>query len=91
VKRRPIAGFFYVNGEPRSAQALLARLDLDASADMGAARGRLEYKASEAPMSPALDQALFAMALLPLLRSDDDEPARDSIHALNAYARMSRE
>jgi hypothetical protein len=41
-------------------------------------------------MSPALARALFAMALLPLLRSGEDETARDPMQALNAYARASR-
>lgn len=85
-------GLFYVNGAPRSAEALLQRLNLDASANMGAATPqsphRVDQGADNTPMSPALAQALFAMALLPLLRSGEDETqARDPIQALNAYAR----
>ncbi len=84
-------GLFYADGQPRSAQALLDRLGLDADASMGAASGRVEYKGGEAPMSPALAQALFAMALLPLLRSSDEESqARDPLQALSAYARLNR-
>lgn len=83
-------GLFYVEGRPRSAQALLERLDIDANASMGAERGRAEYKAGDAPMSPALAQALFAIALLPLLRSGGEEN-HDPMQALSAYARMNRE
>ena len=86
-------GLFYVNGAPRSAEALLQRLNLDASASMGAAAPqaphRVDQGADSPPMSPALAQALFAMALLPLLRSGEDETEarRDPMQALNAYAR----
>ncbi|MBX9745834.1 MAG: hypothetical protein K2X34_02965, partial [Hyphomonadaceae bacterium] len=85
-------GLFYVNGQPRSPQALLERLNLDADATMGAGGGaqggRVEY-ARDGQMSPALANALFAMALLPLLRSGEDEETRerDPMQALNAYAR----
>lgn len=84
-------GLFYANGEPRSAQGLLDRLQLDADATMGA-RGPNPVAAPEGDgaMSPALARALFAMALLPLLRAGEDETARDPMQALNAYARMSR-
>lgn len=81
-------GLFYTRGEAVSAQALLSRLNLDATAAMGAGQtdaGRTDY-ASE--MSPALAQALFALALLPLLRSGDSDEAADPMRALNAYARM---
>lgn len=86
-------GLFYVNGEPRSAQALLDRLGLDADASIGAgapAARRVEY-GGEAPMSPALAQALFAMALLPLLRGGDEEAPTDPLRALSAYARRQAE
>ncbi|MBC7768411.1 MAG: transglycosylase SLT domain-containing protein [Phycisphaerales bacterium] len=85
-------GLFYANGQPRSAQALLERLDLDASAGMGGASsgGRVEYGRDGEPMSPALAQALFAMALLPLLRSGGEDNERNPLEALTAYARMSR-
>lgn len=82
-------GLFYANGEARSAQGLLDRLGLDAEAGMSARgeRGRLEYARDDAPMSPALAQALFAMALLPLLRPSEDEKASDPLRALEAYRR----
>lgn len=84
-------GLFYANGQPRSAQALLERLNLDADATMGAGGvsqgGRVEYGRDGEAMSPALAHALFAMALLPLLRSTEDETQRDPMQALNAYAR----
>lgn len=88
-------GLFYANGAPRSAQALLQRLDLEAgagvSAEVGAAASpqRLEYARTDAPMSPELAHALFSLALLPLI-SGGDEDARDPMQALNAYARASR-
>src|SRR5690606_25326283 len=78
-------GLFYIEGEARSAQALLDRLSLDADAGMSARReGRVEHAADGAVMSPALAQALFALALLPLLRSGEDERA-DPLQALSAY------
>lgn len=89
-------GLFYANGEARSAQGLLDRLGLDADATLSASSqgqsgGRLEYGRDGEAMSPALAQALFAMALLPLLRSGDDEQnaQRDPMRALNAYARAN--
>ncbi len=82
-------GLFYASGEPRSAQALLDRLGLDADASIGAARGRTDYKGGEAPMSPELARALFAIALLPLLRGGGEDEPRDPLQALSAYARMS--
>ena len=88
-------GLFYDNGEARSAQGLLERLQLDADARVGARAApaqRLEYGRDGEAMSPALAQALFAMALLPLLRSGAEEEAgRDPLRGLNAYARLSRE
>lgn len=84
-------GLFYANGQPRSAQGLLDRLQLDADASMGAARGRVEYAPSEGAMSPELAHALFAMTLLPLLRGgDDSNDTRNPLNALNAYARNAR-
>lgn len=91
-------GLFYANGHPRSAQGLLDRLQLDADASMGAAQqmqtgggGRLEYGREGEAMSPALAQALFAFALLPLLRSGEDQQTeqRNPMEALTAYARTS--
>lgn len=80
-------GLFYARGEAVSAQALLDRLDLDASAAMTSPSGRTDYAAQ---LSPALAQALFAFALLPLLRMEGDESA-DPLRALNAYARMQND
>lgn len=78
-------GLFYAQGEARSAQGLLDRLSLDAEAGIGA-RGRIELERSGGPLSPALAQALFTMALLPLLQSSADDEARpDPLRALNAY------
>lgn len=84
-------GLFYVSGAPRSAQGLLERLSLDADASIGAAgpAGRIEYASiSDAPLSPTLAQALFALALMPLLRGDDSEEMRDPMQALSAYGRL---
>jgi len=94
-------GLFYVSGQPCSAQALLQRLDLDASAAIGASSGggdaprRIEYGGADSigGMSPALAQALFNMALMPLLNSgsEDDENQRDPMQqALTAYARSNQ-
>jgi hypothetical protein len=89
-------GLFYANGQPRSAQGLLDRLQLDADASMGAAKdgqggGRLEYGREGEAMSPSLAQALFAFALLPLLRTSEDEQTkqRNPLEALTAYARTN--
>jgi len=89
-------GLFYANGQPRSAQTLLDRLQLDADASIGAAQpgqggGRLEYGREGEAMSPALAQALFAFALLPLLRGGQAQPSeqRNPMDALAAYARTS--
>lgn len=88
-------GLFYENGAPRSAQALLQRLDLDAGAGVSAADAagatpqRLEYARTDAPMSPELAHALFSLALLPLI-GGGDEDTRDPMQALSAYARASR-
>lgn len=83
-------GLFYAGGEPRSAQGLLQRLSLDADASIGApSGGRLEYGARGEAMSPALAQALFAFALLPLIGGGDDQQ-RDPLAALNAYRRAGQ-
>jgi hypothetical protein len=82
-------GLFYANGAPRSAQALLDRLSLDADASMGAeSRGALQYEPGA--LSPALAQALFAFALLPLLNSNGEQERPDPLRALSTYARNSR-
>lgn len=84
-------GLFYAGGEPRSAQGLLDRLSLDANANIGGGGRQLEYGNDGEAMSPALAQALFAMALLPLLRSSSDEPEqRSPLQALAAYTRASQ-
>lgn len=87
-------GLFYANGQARSAQALIDRLQLDATASMevgganSASGARLEYGRDGEAMSPAIAHALFAMALLPLLSSGRaDEEARDPLQALAAYQR----
>lgn len=86
-------GLFYANGQPRSAQALLDRLQLDAEASVSAGEAQsgrsLEYGRDGEAMSPALAHALFAFALLPLLRSGEDENQRNPNEALNAYSRAS--
>jgi hypothetical protein len=94
-------GLFYASGQPRSAQGLLDRLQLDADASMGAAQpshvasgGRLEYGREGEAMSPALAQALFAFALLPLLRGGEEQQTdqrnqRNPLEALTAYARTN--
>lgn len=89
-------GLFYASGQPRSAQGLLDRLQLDADATMNAAQqgqgsGKLEYGREGEAMSPALARALFAFALLPLLRGGEDEQTnqRNPMEALTAYARAN--
>lgn len=87
-------GLFYSNGAARSAQGLLDRLSLDADASMGAgsgARVRTDYARGDGAISPALAQALFQMALMPLLRgSDDSDQQRNPLQqALAAYQRVS--
>jgi hypothetical protein len=84
-------GLFYADGQARSAQGLLDRLQLDADASMGAEGGRrLEYGRDGEAMSPALAHALFAMALLPLLSNNEDREQRDPMQAINAYMRTQR-
>ena len=75
---------------------MLDRLQLDADASISAAQQvqsgeRLEYGRDGEAMSPALAQALFAFALLPLLRSSEDEQTnqRNPMEALTAYARTN--
>jgi hypothetical protein len=81
-------GLFYTSaGEPRSAQGLLDRLSLDADATVSA-RGRVVDR-DGAPFSAAMAHALFAMALLPLLRSSDEARAHDPLEALAAYRRTA--
>jgi hypothetical protein len=83
-------GLFYAEGEPRSARALLERLDLDATARAGAPQARAERFSGETPMSPALAQALFAIALLPLIRGGDDANS-DPMRAISAYSQWKRD
>jgi hypothetical protein len=82
-------GLFYADGVPRSAQGLLDRLGLDATASMSAGSGvrGLEYGRDGEAMSPALAHALFTMALLPLLNSHEEPEQRDPMQALAAYQR----
>ncbi|MEZ5996166.1 MAG: transglycosylase SLT domain-containing protein [Hyphomonadaceae bacterium] len=85
-------GLFYANGRARSAQELLDRLQLDAGASVqaGGAGSRLDYGGADGAMSPALAQALFAFALLPLLGRGTTEEQRNPLEALNAYTRAVR-
>ena len=82
-------GLFYANGAPRSAQALLDRLSIDADASMRAEGGAIQ-NSSDGALSPALAQALFVFALLPLLNSGAEQERPDPLQALSAYARNSR-
>ena len=82
-------GLFYSDGVARSAQGLLDRLSLDADANMGAPV-RTDYARDDASISPALAQALFQMALMPLLRGSDEGEQRSPLQqALAAYTRIS--
>jgi hypothetical protein len=91
-------GIFYVSGQACSAQDVLDRLNLDATATIGdgattpAQSAPRTVYAHDGMMSPALAQALFNMALLPLLGSNGDEEQRqnDPLAALNAYARSNQ-
>lgn len=83
-------GLFYANGAPRSAQALLDRLSLDADAGMSAQRAQTPRVAGEGALSPALAQALFAFALMPLLNSQSEQERPNPLQALTAYARANR-
>ncbi len=81
-------GLFYADGAPRSAQGLLERLSIDAQGP--ALKSHAASGLGEAPMTPALAQALFAMALLPLLTSGgEDDQRNDPLRALSAYPRSS--
>lgn len=85
-------GLFYSDGAPRSAQGLLDRLSLDADASMSSGtRVRTDYaRGSDGAISPALAQALFQMALMPLLRGSEQNEQRNPLQqALAAYARVS--
>jgi Transglycosylase SLT domain len=78
--------FFSASGEARSAQDLLDRLGVEA----GAAISEPAVPAAPSgPLSPALAHALFAMALLPLLRAEP-EPSHDPLRALAAYGRLGK-
>ncbi len=81
-------GLFYRNGAPVSAQALVERFSIDADAAFDAPNngGGSDYAGV---LSPALAQALFAFAILPLLRSGDDTQS-DPLRGLEAYARAQR-
>lgn len=84
-------GLFYSNGAPRSAEALLQRLSLDADASMNSDPQRtVRYASGDGALSPALAQALFAFALLPLLNTNSEQERADPLRALGAYARTSR-
>lgn len=80
------AGLFYSDGRARSAQSLLARLDLDAGAS-GAAAPRAPGAEPSGALSPALAQVLFAIALAPFANEAEERRA-DPFRALSAYARQ---
>lgn len=86
-------GLFYVDGAPRSAAQLLARLDVDAEATMrdgGAPQGqRYVMKAEDGPAIAAFFDALFhaiASDLISPTQRDETDPLR----AAAAYAKASR-
>jgi Transglycosylase SLT domain len=93
-------GLFYDHGQARSAQGLLDRLGLDATAAVGApssnapTQSTVSHSDTGGEMSPALAQALFTLALMPLLqganKDQDDTQQRDPLQALMAYARSNR-
>lgn len=92
-------GIFYASGQACSAQDVLNRLNLDASASIGSTTSTAAPSATrtiyahDGMMSPALANALFNMALLPLLSSsssDEDQRQNDPLTALSAYARSSQ-
>lgn len=93
-------GIFYASGQACSAQAVLDRLNLDASTSIGEASmqndapsgARTTYP-RDGMMSPALAQTLFNLALLPLLSSgapEDDQRRSDPLAAFSAYTRSSQ-
>jgi hypothetical protein len=89
---------FFASGQPVSAQAVLDRLDLDATAgvdtreDAASLSSTPAINAHNGLMSPSLAQALFNLALLPLLSTggDDDWRTNDPLRALMSYARTSQ-
>ncbi|MGE3141933.1 MAG: transglycosylase SLT domain-containing protein [Hyphomonadaceae bacterium] len=88
-------GLFYAGGAPVSAQSLLDRLSNEAVRGAASPAGGGYYAGltrapdAGAALSPALAHALFAMALMPLLRREE-EPAQDHpLAGLAAYARWS--
>ncbi|MBS0386384.1 MAG: lytic transglycosylase domain-containing protein [Proteobacteria bacterium] len=93
-------GIFYASGQPCSAQAVLDRLNLDASANVdnsapqtSSAEAVRTVYSHDGMMSPVLAQTLFNMALLPLLSSgsaEDGQRQNDPLTAFNAYARSSQ-
>lgn len=80
-------GLFFAGGAPRSAQALLDRLARDAGAGREATPVSPALR-DDAPLSPALAQALFALALLPLTLREEGE-SYESRTGLAAYSRRS--
>ena len=86
--------FFASDGSARSAQGLLDRLSLDADGAIGARGGAPMEATQGGGLSPALAQALFTLALGPLLRGTgggDDDTRSDPLQALLAYSRAQRE
>lgn len=86
-------GLFYVDGAPRSAAQLLARLDVDAEASMrdsGASQSqRYVMKAEDGPAIAAFFDALFhaiASDLISPTQRDETDPLR----AAAAYSKVAR-
>jgi hypothetical protein len=92
-------GIFFASGQPCSAQAVLDRLNLNASATpeasapppANAPRTFYAHDSAQAGMmSPALAQTLFNLALMPLINGgEDEERGNDPLAALSAYARSN--
>ncbi len=84
-------GLFYAGGTSRSAQQLLNRLQLDAVAGVrDETQTPAPFAAAHGALSPALAQALFAFALLPLLNSNAEQELSGPQQGFGVYARNSR-
>lgn len=77
---------FRDNGVPRSAQALLARLDVAAEAVSGAATERFELARADGPQVAAFLEAMFQMLARDMLAPERDG-AVDPLRAAAAYAK----
>jgi hypothetical protein len=76
---------FRENGAPRSAQALLARLDI-AGADATRATGPIEIARADSAQLAAFMETMFQMLLRDMLAPAGDE--HDPLRAAAAYAKM---